>query len=55
MAKEKQLESLKSGNSDKPAEYFYDRWGKTQVRIFYYAILAAITMLAIFFIAQILA
>jgi len=50
--KEKQIESLKQGEPDRPVEYFHQKWKKPQFRIFYYVILIAITLIAIFAIVR---
>ena len=52
--KEKQIESLRKGKPERPVEYFHERWRRPQFRIFYYAILLAVTMLATFIVAGIL-
>jgi len=47
-------QSLRKGKPERPVEYFHERWRRPQFRIFYYAILLAVTMLATFIVAGIL-
>ena len=52
--KEMQLESLKQGKPEKPLEYFYEKHKQPQLRIFYYLILAIVTLISIFVISRVL-